>query len=46
MDRIGQLTIRNLDINDTRSKLGIYADSGLLSLGEGASMLRIEGGSK
>ncbi|THU04005.1 argininosuccinate synthase [Lampropedia puyangensis] len=29
-DRIGQLTMRNLDIVDTRAKLGIYADSGLL----------------
>ena len=24
-DRIGQLTMRNLDIADTRDKLGIYA---------------------
>jgi argininosuccinate synthase len=42
-DRIGQLTMRNLDITDTRAKLGIYAKSGLLSLGEGAQMLRLEG---
>ena len=42
-DRIGQLTMRNLDITDTRAKLGIYAKSGLLSLGEGASMLKLEG---
>lgn len=35
MDRIGQLTMRNLDISDTRAKLGIYAQSGLLSLGKG-----------
>ncbi len=41
-DRIGQLTMRNLDITDTRAKLGIYAKSGLLSLGEGADMLRLE----
>ena len=41
-DRIGQLTMRNLDIVDTRAKLGIYAKSGLLSLGEGADMLRLE----
>ena len=33
-DRIGQLTMRNLDIVDTRHKLGIYGDAGLL--GEGA----------
>ncbi|MBQ0919534.1 argininosuccinate synthase [Hydrogenophaga aromaticivorans] len=43
LDRIGQLTMRNLDITDTRAKLGIYAKSGLLSLGEGAQMLRLEG---
>jgi argininosuccinate synthase len=42
-DRIGQLTMRNLDITDTRAKLGIYAKSGLISLGEGASMLKLEG---
>src|SRR5574343_578286 len=29
-DRIGQLTMRNLDIQDTRHKLGIYTASGLL----------------
>src|SRR4029078_5069827 len=32
-DRIGQLTMRNLDIVDTRDKLGIYTNAGLLSLG-------------
>jgi argininosuccinate synthase len=37
-DRIGQLTMRNLDIIDTRDKLGIYARSGLLSLGGAAAM--------
>jgi argininosuccinate synthase len=30
-DRIGQLTMRNLDISDTREKLGIYSRTGLLS---------------
>ena len=29
-DRIGQLTLRNMDIADTREKLGIYSDAGLL----------------
>ena len=29
-DRIGQLTMRNLDIADTREKLVLYTDSGLL----------------
>ncbi|MGE0347975.1 argininosuccinate synthase [Hydrogenophaga sp.] len=43
LDRIGQLTMRNLDITDTRAKLGIYAKSGLLSLGEGSQMLKLEG---
>ena len=40
-DRIGQLTMRNLDIVDTRDKLGIYARSGLLSLGDGASLPKL-----
>lgn len=30
-DRIGQLTMRNLDISDTRQKLAIYQDTGLLA---------------
>ena len=37
-DRIGQLTMRNLDIVDTRAKLGIYAGAGLLSLGQGSAL--------
>src|SRR6201985_2867256 len=32
-DRIGQLTMRNLDIQDTREKLMTYAKTGLLSSG-------------
>jgi argininosuccinate synthase len=40
-DRIGQLTMRNLDITDTRGKLGLYSKSGLLSLGEGADLLKL-----
>ncbi len=32
-DRIGQLTMRNLDIEDTRDKLGIYTRVGLLGAG-------------
>ncbi|MBX3610065.1 MAG: argininosuccinate synthase [Hydrogenophaga sp.] len=43
LDRIGQLTMRNLDITDTRGKLGVYARTGLLSLGDGAEMLKLEG---
>jgi argininosuccinate synthase len=38
-DRIGQLTMRNLDITDTRDKLGIYAKVGLLGEGSGLPML-------
>ncbi|MGH8806785.1 MAG: argininosuccinate synthase, partial [Noviherbaspirillum sp.] len=30
-DRIGQLTMRNLDITDTREKLAIYGKAGLLT---------------
>ena len=37
-DRIGQLTMRNLDIVDTRAKLGIYSQAGLLQLGEGSPL--------
>ncbi|MBK8083715.1 MAG: argininosuccinate synthase [Devosia sp.] len=43
-DRIGQLTMRNLDIADTRAKLEIYAKTGLVSIGEGGEMFRLEGG--
>jgi len=38
LDRIGQLTMRNLDIVDTRAKLGIYGKAGLLSAEAGATM--------
>src|SRR4029079_11519089 len=34
-DRIGQLTMRNLDIADTREKLFTYAKAGLLDSGQG-----------
>ena len=33
-DRIGQLTMRNLDIVDTRAKLGVYGKAGLLAGGD------------
>ncbi|MBK6745737.1 argininosuccinate synthase [Ottowia sp.] len=36
LDRIGQLTMRNLDITDTRGKLAVYAEAGLLKLGQGS----------
>ena len=41
LDRIGQLTMRNLDIVDTRDKLGICAKSGLVALGEGGEMFKL-----
>ena len=37
-DRIGQLTMRNLDITDTREKLLTYAKAGLLTLSKGSEM--------
>jgi argininosuccinate synthase len=37
-DRIGQLTMRNLDITDTRDKLIAYAKAGLLSAPAGTSL--------
>jgi argininosuccinate synthase len=37
-DRIGQLTMRNLDITDTRAKLLTYAQSGLITLSKGSEM--------
>jgi argininosuccinate synthase len=40
-DRIGQLTMRNLDITDTRGKLGLYSKAGLLALGEGTDLLKL-----
>ena len=43
LDRIGQLTMRNLDITDTRAKLGIYAQSGMLSLDKDGDFLKLGG---
>jgi argininosuccinate synthase len=37
-DRIGQLTMRNLDIEDTRGKLGIYARTGLIGASSDGSI--------
>lgn len=42
MDRIGQLTMRNLDISDTRAKLAIYSQSGLLSNAHGSDVPQLE----
>lgn len=41
-DRIGQLTMRNLDIADTRHKLGVYSQAGLLGAGGGLDLPRVE----
>jgi argininosuccinate synthase len=40
-DRIGQLTMRNLDITDTRGKLLTYVKTGLLAPSLGAEMPRL-----
>ena len=40
-DRIGQLTMRNLDITDTRAKLLTYAQTGLLTLSQGTQMPKL-----
>ncbi|MGD0734264.1 MAG: argininosuccinate synthase [Terracidiphilus sp.] len=40
-DRIGQLTMRNLDITDTRDKLLTYAAAGLLTLSKGNEMPKL-----
>ena len=40
LDRIGQLTMRNLDITDTRAKLGVYSGAGLLE-GSAKDMLKL-----
>ena len=41
-DRIGQLTMRNLDIVDTRAKLGIYVQAGLLSSDGSAALPQLK----
>jgi argininosuccinate synthase len=43
-DRIGQLTMRNLDITDTREKLLTYARAGLLTLSRGSEMPQLNSG--
>jgi argininosuccinate synthase len=46
-DRIGQLTMRNLDISDTRAKLLTYTAAGLLSPGHDTALpLLLEAESK
>ncbi len=43
-DRIGQLTMRNLDIADSREKLAVYANAGVLNIEGGAELGLIESG--
>ena len=43
-DRIGQLTMRNLDITDTRDKLLTYAQTGLLSLNNESTLPQLKSG--
>ena len=45
-DRIGQLTMRNLDIVDTRDKLLIYMQTGLISEGGDGMPLLTDGEDK
>ncbi len=43
-DRIGQLTMRNLDIADTRDKLLVYTKAGLLSARRGGALPELPSG--
>jgi argininosuccinate synthase len=45
-DRIGQLTMRNLDIADSRAKLETYIRTGLLSDGGDSALPRLTGGNE
>jgi argininosuccinate synthase len=40
-DRIGQLTMRNLDISDTRDKLLVYTKAGLLAPASGSALPKL-----
>jgi argininosuccinate synthase len=46
LDRIGQLTMRNLDIADTRDKIRLYTQSGLLAPTSEDAVPKIETGTK
>jgi argininosuccinate synthase len=43
-DRIGQLTMRGMDLEDTRAKLLLYSRTGLLGPGSGGLPLQLEPG--
>jgi argininosuccinate synthase len=42
-DRIGQLTMRNMDVSDSRDKLLIYAKAGLLAPTIGTALPKLLG---
>ena len=42
-DRIGQMTMRNLDITDTRDKLRIYSEIGLLTADDASVLQQLKG---
>jgi argininosuccinate synthase len=44
LDRIGQLTMRNMDIADTRQKLAVYTGAGLLGVNSDGGILLLSGG--
>jgi argininosuccinate synthase len=46
LDRIGQLTMRNLDISDTRDKLLVYTKAGLLAGGGSSPLPALADGKK
>src|SRR5262249_17926268 len=45
-DRIGQLTMRNLDIADTRDKLRVYTEAGILGPASGSPLPQLGTGKK
>jgi len=45
LDRIGQLTMRNLDIVDTRDKLLTYAKTGLIAPSASSGLPQLRDGS-
>jgi argininosuccinate synthase len=45
-DRIGQLTMRNLDIVDTREKLLLYSQTGLIAPSSSSGLPQLPEGEK
>lgn len=46
LDRIGQLTMRNNDIADTRAKLAAYVSGGLITLSDSSAIPQLQGPAK